>query len=319
MFIKTLVLLTSINFASLDVPSVLKEHYRTHHQRIESVFTESLKASGYKLDVRHFADQNDLWKALQDPNVAGVFWVSHAGASGSVNKFTSGFSDIIDQYGYDISPAFQGINDNIGFLGLIGCDSKKVFAQRSLSPIRADDNPIKVTSFDATVDAIKGLKTAISEFKKFDKNKQLLNKQKICRRNFSYPVVVNRNIPLDEKDLRHPSVRIETSSGKVLGTFPKAFPGDTQSLTVHLDSESANDNFNFYVNAGNNAGLRNDEISIGDFEFQAGWEGQATWRVLNNPQGKPMGITRHYYTFSGDYPDRSHSTDYDACFSNGEE
>ena len=309
MIIKTLVLLISINFSEL--PN--EWQYRDYNQRLESIFQESFKNSGYKLKVFYYAKQNDLWNAVRDSNTAGVFWVSHAGYAQAYNKYTSSFSTVSDEFGYDVSPVFQSINDNIHFLGVIGCSSKKVIEQQKHFPKRSSDQLLKIVSYDQKVEIFQGLTKAISEFKKIEKN--VFRRPKICKTISAYPLTVTRTIARNEKNLRHPPVRIETQSGKVLGTLPNAFPGDQQTTTIYLDSDTSQGDFNLYVNAGNNVALRNNEISLGNFEIEGAWDSTSpsTWSVFKNQEGKPLGITRHYYIFKGNLPSKEQVKQYNSC------
>ncbi|MEK6774948.1 MAG: hypothetical protein AABY64_13485 [Bdellovibrionota bacterium] len=315
MIIKTLVLLTSIHFGNLD-NSFRKEYYRTYPLRLEQKFRQSFENPGYRLVVRHYSKQDTLWQTLQDPNNTAVFWISHAGNINSPSSLMTGFSNIVDEFGYDLSPAFQGINENLKFLGLIGCSSKKVIEQRAFLPPRTLTNPLKITSFKQEIDAEDGLTKAIEEFKALEKKQMNQVQAQICLKKQVYPIKVKRVIPLNEENLRHPPLRIETRAGKVLGVLPAGFSGDEQSTTVFLDSQSSAENFNLYVNAGNNGAIHKNEISLGNVNFTAGWgnsQSQAQWKVFSHIDGKPMGVTRHYYTFNGVLPSLDQAVSYDSC------
>ncbi len=313
MLMQTLVLLVSINFAQLPI----EWRYRDYNQRLEQMFKESFQDSKYRIKVQFYAKQDDLWKTLRDPNNVGVFWVSHAGYASAFNAYTSSFSTISDEFGYDVSPVFQAVHQNTQFIGIVGCSSKKVIQQENFFSPRDKTNPLKVAAYEKTVEIFAGLKGAISQFKANETSflQRFRSKDvKSCKSQTAFPVVVTRKIPLDEVNLRHPPVRVETATGKVLGVLPKAFPGEAHSTTIYLDSNFTAADLNLYVNAGNNVNLKNDEISLGEFDFQFNSAGQDknNWSVIKNQNGKSMGITRNFFKFNSEIPSQG-AVNFNSC------
>jgi hypothetical protein len=92
------------------------------NKKLSRIFSKrlgkKLKSSGYEWEIKTFVDQYQLKETLKDPDVHGLFWVSHSGISKKPNgPFSS--ASVVDYQGRDLAPLFYQLPKHLKFLGLV--------------------------------------------------------------------------------------------------------------------------------------------------------------------------------------------------------
>lgn len=288
---QTVVLLTSLNFEHL--PEFLRDKFWNYHLKLERVFRNKFKGTGYRLVVKNHVNFHDVHETLRSPENVAVFFVSH-GAVDSLNlRGGAGIKPMLaDEQGFDITEAFAAPHPNLRFLGLVACDSMRVIEQLKLKTA--------VHGFNGIVDAKNGLAESIrkgfSTLRRYDVS---LGYQMPCeqREGVSLKIVRRLRPAADGMVFKnYPSVRVR-AHGKVIASFPAVRTRlDRSSLweqaqvawVDHVPRE-------LVVDAGNNMIGVPDGIEIGRLEFAAPSNAELEWKVMSRPDGSPFGVTKHVY------------------------
>ncbi len=87
-------------------------------KEIEELFINRFKNSGYRILVQHNVDQLKLYNILHDSQNIALFFVEHS------KKESFGINDYQNN---NILPIFKDIHPNMRFLGLISCNTERIF------------------------------------------------------------------------------------------------------------------------------------------------------------------------------------------------
>ncbi len=288
-----IVLLTSLNLTSMK-PVFFQESYRNYHLKIEEQFREHFRGRNYRLDVRHFVRQNDLWDAIQSKDNTAVILVAHAG-SGS--EQITGFqrAALIDLYGYDMTPILRGLHSDLKFLGVIGCDYKKNLDLLVKTQLQNPNPHLSTSFFDKKIAPDEGLEKTLASLDKAlrKQNEQTLPDLQTPPAETKISIHVKRFIPTNENEIYHPPVRIENSQGQVLGVLPRAFAGESQSLNIEVSERPRK----LIITAGNNPFVLRDNVRLGQFQFESpAMPGQ--WSIFADGLGQALGTVSNIYRYT---------------------
>ncbi len=294
---QTVTLLTSLDLNQTGFRGVGRK-FKTYNDELEVSFRAHFERLGYRVVVKHLANQFDLASALRSPESVAVFWLSHAGAGTSAVGVSSGA--IVDSHGFDVSAAFASTHPNLRFLAIVGCNSQGVINAKKFPASLA----LKV--FDKKIDAKLGLTEAMRA------SKATLNLPGIrtgfesaCETRLGFPVEMTRNLSAELRDKLFHALRVE-NNGKVLGYFPAGKPGDSQSETLYLDLDATGaaqysasaSSLKLVADVGSNPVMPLDEISVGSLTISTPWPG-AHWKTFSRPDGAPMGVTKNILIYDG--------------------
>lgn len=296
-------------YSSMDLkgkgPFYAQDVFDNRLHDLENVFKEYFSGSDYELVVKYKATQDDVYQALHDTSVVGMFWVSHMG-------YQNGLAIINDVWGFDILPAFMETHQNFRFLGLIGCYGKNVIEfMKSNGGLKA---PYVKASGDEGIVYRWGhlLKSQLKEFSRWGHFKS----QNIAEA----PLVKNFKIKraLNGPNKIYPAIRLELSNHKVIGTLPAGQPGEIQSSELSLPENYFGDieikvGLNGDVLGGN---LSNQDISLGGFSIVSS-NPIKNWKEFLRPDGNPFGIARTVFRYIGEKPSLPATADTIAKTMNG--
>ncbi len=287
-----IVLLTSLNLTSLK-PVFFQERYRTYNLKLEQQFREHFQQR-YRLEVRHYVRQNELWEVVRSQDIAAVILVAHAGSD---TEQVAGIhrAALVDLYGYDMTAVLQGIHPLMKFLGVVGCDYKKNLDLLVKTQLIKPNPNLSTLFFDKKIDATEGLKKTLLEVDRVLKKNSLaqLPADPIPAKVSPIILEVKRTIPVAENEVYHPPIRIETSRGQVLGVLPRALAGETQSLRIEVSEPLRK----LVVTAGNNPFVLPEDVRLGSFQFDSP-SLKGHWTVFMNTEGQPLGTVSHVYRYS---------------------
>jgi hypothetical protein len=131
-------------------------------QEIENLYRNSFENSGYKLVVKHAADQLTLQKHLLSDKTLALFWVSHSIGEQSVEGLSLS-SSIQDYYGNDVRDLFQNVNPNVRFIGLVGCESNDIIKRFREQGHYKENQRLEYFGFDKKVHYKKGIQQSIKQ------------------------------------------------------------------------------------------------------------------------------------------------------------
>lgn len=302
---KKVALLTSLDLEEITANHTpeQREEYRlacegfsSYFEMLESDVRKAFPATEFEVEVSHGVDQHGLSRVLSSPLYSAVFWVSHAGFSrwrvpGVKNH------GIFDRRGFDLSPVFQGVSPSLEFLGVISCKGKEVL---DLLYEKHGKPRARVHAFAVPVDVKKALLNSLEEAKTCletevsrdeDDALAILSSDWIsvqvtrdCR--------VSRNE--DQREVFFPAVRVMSSSGTLLGTFPTCRSGETLTQEFHLSR--AEKSWNVSISTGERFSDSPLEYDLGEFRIAPIEEG--AWQVFRSPRtGRPQGIFSRVFVF----------------------
>ena len=287
-----IVLLTSLNLTTMK-PIFFQERYRTYNLKLEQQFREHFPQR-YRLEVRHFIRQNELWEAVRSQDTAALILVAHAGSDA---EQVAGIhrAALVDLYGYDMTAVLQGIHPEMKFLGIVGCDYKKNLDLLVKTQLIKPNPNLSTLFFDKEIDPTEGLKKTLVELDRALKRESFsqLPPDPILTKALPIIVEIKRIIPATENEVYHPPIRIETARGQVLGVLPRAVAGETQSLRIEVSKPLRK----LVVTAGNNPFVLPEDVRLGNFQFESP-SLKGHWTVFTNTEGQPLGTVSHVYRYN---------------------
>lgn len=292
------VLLTSV---------AMTDSYRSN---IEKIFRNSYEPKGYDVVVIHHADQYWLHKALHDPYVVGLFWLSHTVQGQSFADGVTSGALLLDEFGFDVSGVIGEVHPNLRFLALVGCESEKVLRAKInsfyLNYLRPN---LDIATYDQKVEAKEALQQAINtSWYSLNTTEVKAGYFSKCFTRKGVEVEITRKQDWTSPDFLYPSVRIELG-GEVLGVFMATLPGfrETKKVFIResiLGKVEDEQDLKFIFTAGSNLKTNSNNLKLGQFFFNHSWD-KATWQVFGNKNAKgevqPEGINFNVYQFTGDY------------------
>jgi hypothetical protein len=276
---------------------------------LEKQFRKRFHNAGFEVVVKHNAEQMDLWYAMRNPRVSGLFWVSHAGASA---KLAPGFATsdaVMDMYGHNVAPIFTKVLPNLKFLGIVGCESLP-FLRRLRSNGSFSNNPglnifgrnrkgdARFSMFLALLQSQWQLKATPIEVSHAPDNST--NTPNVP----SIPIRVTREIPEDAAPEALTSLRVEINS-KIYAAFPKGGPGQsqTQYIFVPLPKEGEPalklSDLKLNMNSALNLKPGGKPPVLGSFKIDS-TALKGVWKPFAKADGTPIGVTHFLYNYQGD-------------------
>lgn len=303
---RKITLLTSIDVSKLKPPSWQfwrKSAYQDYEQRLEAQFRKKFTNRGYELEIRHHANQYDLWQALHSPEVIALFWVSHSTSQKGLRLGVQS-AKIVDFEGVDVKSVFQETGPTLRFLGVIGCHSREAIQNFMISN---EGNPVYPSlnwiAFDRKVEARRGLAKAIRAslpiLETAKETKQTRDKSP-PQPPSPYKVRIER-FSIEGKPARYPSLRIEDWKGRVLGVFPEMGPhqiSQTIEIQFALNPISSPAEMQLIATSGSTHLVPDQKVELGDLVFTGCWMG-AHWSVFSDANHIPIGVNTRVYEYDG--------------------
>ncbi len=325
--IPQIVLLTSLN-----TPRIW---YRSSNWQIssnlENIFKYSFERSEYKLKVVHNASLYELHKELVNPRNIGVYWVSHASDSMSLGTNIQSSDKIVTIDKVDVKDAFSIVHPNMKYVGIVGCNAKNIVKRFENLGHYFENKNLKIHSFDKKVSAVKGLKESIlasvkyigamyfdryrnMEKKRFSYTPRLFEKKDTFD-NFNF----NFLCPKEKKGVRV-ELRRENNTDRVLSEvivrmkggiiafLPRLLPRERQSIDTYIPTRNILDAkaLKIYVESKH---LTLSKKELGEVNFLPSWS-YGNWKLKTSSDGKPIGLNKNIYDFTGELPGPEKIVDY---------
>lgn len=329
------VLLTSVDFEAAVPSRFLRDALARIPEQLAHEFRLHFVVRGFRIKVRHHADQAMLWEELRDPENVGVFWLSHSGPAAASQAGLSTRGMIIDEQANDIGPIFQGVHPDLKFLGVIGCRSRDAVQMTLRQAQVFERNPeLEVADFDTRVNPLVGLRLALQQ------SERALNPELLegftptrCQRvERGFGVTITRSLPEaspGNPSYLYPAVRIE-SQDRVLGVFPAAYRGMQQQLRIWFDADALSAaspsgvfralQFKLVSTSGALMPTASQSSWLGQLSFRSDWtaapmadEGapsRSDWNLFSDSSGNPIGVGMHVFRYRGRVPVLSEATAY---------
>ncbi len=259
-------------------------------------FQKKMEKAPYELVIFDQADQETLHKELMNPDNIALFWISHAGSF--KNKESGlGMEDVIsDFYGKNLKDIFQLIHPNLRYLSVLGCKAEPILNTIKTAGFYEHNNELHIYAKTKNIFPKTEIRRSIDDFKKKFSTFSDINQS--CPTHKGYPLHITRTIPLTVDPLGQETAVKILNRGRLLGLFPKAKPGETQSRTVYLTAESnyrAQD-LKIVVDSGELS--KDNPQLIGSFEISSPAL-NGNWKAFQDGDGNILGVTHNVYRFSG--------------------
>jgi len=151
-----IVLLTSF----IETETITKKRNEKVEREIEISFRKNYRESPFDIEVVHLTGPDKLWRTLNDKQVVGLFWISHAKKETFLGEGLSDPSSILDAYGNNVKDLFKKVTPSLKFLAIIGCEAKALFDDYREEGYYTEN--LTIFSFEKKVNAISGYKKALA-------------------------------------------------------------------------------------------------------------------------------------------------------------
>ena len=295
-----IILLSSVSVHETNIP-ILSQFYKNFDRRMERVFRREIgKIAGnqnVEIDVINGADLHDAWVAMHSPENVAVFWLSHAGWASNGGAGLQNDDLIIDKAGYNIKKALETPDQNLQWLSVISCNSQKVLTDLKAQGYFSENKNLSLQGFDTKVLARAALKHSVRA------SREVLLAALASWNGKLHDVPVPSGDPLTiirQTMSASPPVSIEVG-GKVLGIFPQAKAGETQTQTVFVARDAAlapKSQLKIVFDTGTIFSPDQLRTDLGSFDFHASWTG-AAWSLFQDADGHAIGVGTRIYRYTG--------------------
>jgi len=237
----------------------------------------------YKLVLKNYANQDDLYKELNDPNTFALFWVSHGAYVKNQNENQSmGASPLLLDYQKDnIASVFKLIHPNIKFLGIIGCNSAQILENEVFKSLEtAAYLPAK------KVIATWGFRRAIRKFRRHISS-HYFNYIDSPIEKIGHRILITRKVVKDSKSLK-------VFAGKsLIGLLPKLSANMTQTKEFYIPIDSS---LKIKISSGQSAFDSTDNFGNISIHYN---NHQTLWKLFAKPNGEAFGVNERLFLFKG--------------------
>lgn len=251
--------------------------------KIERLFRKKTRdfAREHTIVVKHGADQEDLFRALTDPETLAFFWVSHGAYSkGDPSATVKPAPMLLDINKDNVAKAFGKIHPNVKFLGVIGCYSEQILSDT------IKDRP----DLDWYVPAKKvvgqfSLRRAIKHFRWTHHRKadviQELPEPRV------WVVKVKRRTP--DPALRYKSLKVFVG-GELLTVLPKMNGGEEGEFELRIPRKETYTRQELKIVFESGQDPFDSTDTIGELSLEP-----SLWRLFAGPGGKPFGTNERIF------------------------
>ena len=276
---------------------------------LEGDFKDTFSSTGFDLQIIRNAHASNLKNTLSDPEVVGVFWISHAAGNQLLVKGFEAGDIILDEDGDDVKNVFTQVGPSLKYLGMIGCQAKSImngFKKNGYFP-----NNLFITSFKDDVEVHDGLSQALD-----DASQVLTSPSRAalprCSVETGVPLLITRT---SNQDMA--GARVDLGDG-VMAFFPPAKAGENQQTNVVVPAAilKAASNLNFKVSLARE--YASTTQNLGELGFSAyELSGSFDWSLFATANGTPIGDESELYVDKSgtelDNAFRASATDFTVC------
>lgn len=243
----------------------------------------------FKRVVHHQADQELLYKYLNDPETHGVFWLSHGGFLRSSSRTALKPAPMLfDFRGDNVAKTFKKIHPNVKFLSIIGCNSKQIM--EGIIPHRED---LHYYIPGKRVTAVRGTKVATRVFRYFYHRTQVVKLDHDINE-LGYPIKVTRTTTSEFPEYR--SLRVMVGN-KLVSMLPKLKANSVAEYTLFVPFQQnySRTDLKIVFDSGQNPFDSTDYIG----QLEVAYDHQSLWRLFSKPNGEPFGVNERIFIFKG--------------------
>ncbi|MGE3608775.1 MAG: hypothetical protein AB7I27_04230 [Bacteriovoracaceae bacterium] len=146
---KDIVLLTSIKLSE----SLLLE--------LEERFQNKFDENTYHLVIKHQAKPFDLYQVMTSDQTEALIWVSHSAQDHIISEGVKADEVIMDMWGNDVKRFFTLIPPHLRFVGIVGCEAKKIIDGFKARGNYTGSPDLEMMSFDQKVRLTPGFKKVL--------------------------------------------------------------------------------------------------------------------------------------------------------------
>lgn len=280
-----------------------QDPYRTSlWKEIEESFLQQLSPLGerFEIQIRHQVDANLLWQALQDPEVAGLVWISHANSKReNVKPGLRADSVILTDSGQNVLSLFQKPHPTMKFLAIIGCRAESVVREFREKYYR-DNNPfLQVVSADDKIIVNEGVAKVIAELLHVDWNfdRSAISPQPPSKQH----LVIRRswNPPQSDSGLLLDSAQV-TLNNVFLGMLPKLRPGETRETEFELPDQTSDSRQPWLkISSGYMQANVDHKIPLGEITIREVGVNSQIWEPFVDANGAKISVGYELYRRNG--------------------
>lgn len=300
-FTPRIVLLISINPEQEENSFISVDFVERKERQWDELFRRRFQAFPFHIEVIHRATQMDLWKTLQEPDLVGLFWLSHASSTDLMPGVRLG-TQIIDVNRVDVSPLFADLPSNLRYLSIIGCNAQPIINIYREKGYYRHHSMLRIDASNGSVGAESGLVSSSTAAylyfayllknnvfdslgaDKYEHNTQL----RVTRRPLTEEAVLN------EARLAH--------GDRVLAVFPFSDKTDEQVAYIDLREPLDEDKYRFLtftLGRGLNPG---EAPNLGELRIELLNQRSGYWELVKKPDGAPLGVSHHLYRYAHTVP-----------------
>ena len=273
---KNIVLLSSLPKADLKTTFKVKNIF---HNKLTGL-------SDHKIIYINEADQEDIYKYLNDPETMAFFWLSHGGFKKIRGNRAGAIKPapiLFDHNKDNVAKAFQKIHPNIKYISVVGCNSFQILEGTINS--REDLGYYIPTK---KVIATFALRKAIKRFKKHYWSYKY-NYLKEDQVQDGVQIKITRSTQTASKSLKVLVGR------KLIGIIPKTQGKEDQVFNYYIpfSNELTKRDFKIVLASGQNAEDATD--NFGDIEITS--SDRDMWKLFAKRDGTPFGVNERVYLF----------------------
>ncbi len=238
-----------------------------------------------EIEVRHKATQWELYQALQDHTLEGVFWVSH-GQSAPAAMGGMVVPKLLDHRGDNVAPIFALASPGLNFVGAIGCNLSSILEQsRVLDNLRRRS----YVSSDARASATREIERAVRAFRALGPATTYQPPQTITGLERGHLRVL-RFVPADADVSRLRALRVIVGE-RLVGLMPAPTPGAWAQYRVAIPPTV--ESLDVKLETGENP-LATNLGAWGDVRVDSRDLG-GTWEMFTGPEGEPLGVNHRLF------------------------
>ena len=245
------------------------------------------------------ADQEVIYRYLNDPETMALFWLSHGGFKrirGNSNSAIKPTPILFDHNKDNVAKAFQKIHPNIKYISIIGCNSAQILA--GTLEKRPDLGYYVPTK---KVVATWAFRRAIRRFKKHFWN---------VKYNYLLEEVVQEGVKIKiERTVSQDSKSLKVLAGKqLIGILPKLKSSESQIFEYYIPYTENLSKRDLKIVLSSGQAATDATNNFGDIVITS--SDRHMWKIFAKPNGEPFGVNERIFLFKDQLSNISDVQDY---------
>jgi hypothetical protein len=286
-FKKKIAVVTS--FKTTDGKNIFNFYNYDSNKKVESVFRKRFDPLNYDLQVIHHASLTDVWNVMHDNSVDALFFIGHG--TESIDGALGAKSLILNENLINLKDAFSNVSPNLKYLAVISCYSEKVLKAFSEKGFYKNAPQLRVKSFPAEVDLMKGIASSVDEFFGIQ-NMDTINSEENANDDDSLELEITRN---HSEDSNAPAIVVYNE--KAVGFFDGT--SDSKTIVIKLPKkEVLGSAKKISIDTGHI--VLDKKIDIGELTLNSDGGYNCQLDAERNRKGEILGVSKNYYKLKCD-------------------